>query len=268
MTATDVERNVKFIRECTAHRPRWAVVLGSGFDGVADALERRAVFPFESLHGMPPAGVKGHAGRLVVGLLGGAPVAVFQGRIHLYEGHAPETTLMPVRIAAGIGARNIVLTNAAGGLDPAMRPGDLMIIREHVNLMPGRAALAAAAGGGSRAEASREIYDAELSRRFMDACLEIGVRCGCGVYAGLSGPAYETGAESRYLRALGADAVGMSTVHEAAAARGLGMRVLGVSCISNVIGGTGEHGPDHDSVLAAVSRAAARMPEVLEKIII
>ncbi|MFA6451305.1 MAG: purine-nucleoside phosphorylase [bacterium] len=265
--STDAARNADFVLECTAHRPLWAVILGSGFSCVADRLERWAAFPYEMFRGLPAPEVKGHEGRLIVGLLGGVPVAAFSGRPHPYETGSFDSALMPVRIAAEIGVKNIILTNAAGGLDARMRAGDLMLIEDQINLMPSafKSFPADESLNSKPAPLHEPVFDRELSAGFAGACVQKQVRCLRGVYAGLSGPCYETEAETRWLRTLGADAVGMSTVHEAIEARRLGMSVLGVSCISNVIGGEhGDYGPDHDSVLENASRSASSFADALE----
>lgn len=262
----DLARNVDFVLDCTAHRPRWAVILGSGLASIAERINHHSIFPYESFYRLPAPSVKGHAGRLVVGLFGGTAVAVFQGRPHIYEGFSPEQTLMSIRIASGIGVRNMIITSAAGGLNPSMRAGDLMVIRDHIDLMPAPA-LPPPDKTATKKKVHEPIYDDELIVRFEAACAARRVSCTRGVYAGLSGPAYETPAETRFFSRIGADAVGMSTVHEASAARSLGMKVLGVSCISNVIGAHAEAGPDHDAVLETAGRAAEPLADVLETFI-
>jgi purine-nucleoside phosphorylase len=258
-----IARNVEFVLECTTQRPKWAILLGSGLAGVAGSLEYCTFFPFESLYDVPRISVSGHISRLAIGLLGGESVAVFQGRPHIYERLTPQQTLMTVRISAGIGVRNIILTNAAGGLNGAMTPGDLMAIQDHINLMPPQSKTSVSRHI-EKSEINTSVYDVELTERFVDACYERGIKCHRGVYAGLSGPAYETPSEARYLTGIGADAVGMSTVNEALEARALGMRVIGVSCISNVIGASMAEGPDHAAVLKTVEKTAASLPLILK----
>ncbi|HOO56203.1 MAG TPA: purine-nucleoside phosphorylase [bacterium] len=249
-----MQRNVSFIRECTSHRSVWAVVLGSGLGGVADSLSRAARFPYEMLHGMGDVTVQGHAGVLSIGLLGGIPAAVFSGRLHAYEAVAGDSLLFQVRLCAALGIKNIILTNAAGGLDRRMRAGDFMVISDHVDLMRN----ARAFHDRDRQPGQPELYDGEYKEVFLETCLERGVRCTQGVYAGMAGPEYETPAEVSYLKRIGACAVGMSTVHEAVEAARLGMRVLGVSCIANVPGAD-DDGADHCAVLDATSSSAFRL---------
>ena len=253
--------NSEFVMECTALRPKWAVVLGSGFSGVAARLEKWAAFPYEMLRGIPAAGVEGHEGRLVVGLLGGTAVAVFSGRPHPYETGSFDASLEHVRLATAIGVEKIVLTNAAGGLDPRFAAGDLMVISDHINLMPASFGVLAPGAGGE------PVYDGELGGRLASLCAVRGARCFRGVYAGLSGPTYETPAEIKWLKKIGADAVGMSTVHEATEARRLGMCVLGVSCISNVVGPAMESGPTHEEVLRNTARAAEIFADALYEMV-
>jgi purine-nucleoside phosphorylase len=235
-----------------------ALVLGSGWGALAERLEDRVTMPFEELEGIPRGAVSGHAGRIVAGRFAGASLLVQQGRAHLYEGWSPNEVARSVRAFARLGCRAVVLTNAAGGLREEWSLPALMRIEDHVNLQ-GRTALAAADARRGR------VYDEELGEAFDRGAREAGVVLERGVYAGVLGPAYETPAEIRMLGWLGADAVGMSTVVEAQAARAAGLRVVGISCITNLAAGIAKRPLRHDDVLEAGNAAVASFAKLLER---
>jgi len=245
-------------RRMNGCEPTVALVLGSGLGDIADAIEDASVIPFEDIPEFPSATVRGHAGRFVCGTLNASSVIALQGRLHLYEGHSPRMAGTPVRLMHGLGARTLIVSNAAGGIRRTFVPGDFMLIRDHINLM-WRSPLA----GPQQPDESRfpdmsEPYDVELSRLMRLAALEAGIPLAEGVYAGLLGPAYETPAEVRMLERLGADAVGMSTVPEVIVARALGMRVVGLSCITNVAAGMSGIPLNHAEVLDTTERVRYR----------
>jgi purine-nucleoside phosphorylase len=254
----DVERLAASLRAHGCERFEVALVLGSGLGAFAERLERAQAVPFTALDGMPTSAVPGHAGRMHVGELGGARVLLQQGRAHLYEGWSTEQVTRSVRAFAALGCRALVLTNAAGGLRREWEPGTLMRMTDHVNLQ-GRAPLRPSE------RACGCAYDAALGARIDDAAREAGVGLERGVYAALLGPSYETPAEIRMLAALGADAVGMSTVAEAAVGRACGMRVAAISCITNHAAGIGDAPLSHDEVVATGKRAASRFAALLER---
>jgi purine-nucleoside phosphorylase len=234
-----------------------ALILGSGLGGLADRVENPISIPYRAIPGFPQSSVAGHAARFVAGTLGARRVIVAAGRYHLYEGHSADTVAMPTRVLHACGVRTLFVSNAAGGINRTLRAGDLMIIEDHLNLM-WRTPLA----GAPRADETRfpdmsAPYDPVLVRMLRDAALECEVPVTSGVYAALVGPAYETPAEIRMLERLGADAVGMSTVPEVLAARALGMRVAGVSCITNLAAGLGNGPLSHAEVLEATARIAS-----------
>jgi len=234
-----------------------ALILGSGLGSLVDHVADATSIPYRALPGFPPVVVPGHAGRFVAGTLGGRRVMLAAGRYHLYEGHSLETVALPTRVLHACGVRTLFVSNAAGGIDRTMRPGDLMIIEDHLNLM-WRTPLA----GPPRPEETRfpdmsAPYDPVLIRVLRDAALECGLPVASGVYAALIGHAYETPAEIRMLEKLGASAVGMSTVPEMLVARALGMRVAGVSCITNIASGMSSARLSHAEVLATAASAAA-----------
>lgn len=242
--------------------PQVLVTLGSGLGGLADEVADPSTWGFDDL-GLPPASVPGHAGRLVAGSLHGAAALVQQGRLHLYEGHSPADVTAVVRAAADAGVETFVVTNAAGGLAPELRSGDLLLLRDHLNLT----GCSPLVGAGPPVFVDlTDAYDAALRAAAHDAAADVGDRLVEGVYAGVVGPAYETPAEVRMLRTLGADAVGMSTVLEVVAARACGLRVLGLSVITNVHrdGGTST---DHAEVLTAARTSGGRMAAVVRAVL-
>jgi purine-nucleoside phosphorylase len=206
--------------------PETSVVLGSGLGNVAAAVEDPVVVPFTDVPGFPAAGVAGHAGEYVYGTMGSRPVLVQAGRFHHYEGHAMDVVAAPVRVAAALGVRVLVLTNAAGGVDPELEPGDVVLLEDHLNLMFRSPLIGPTRAGEERFPDMSEPYDAALRRAALAAAERLGVPLRTGVYAALTGPSYETAAEVRMLGRLGADVVGMSTVPEVIVARALGLRCL------------------------------------------
>jgi purine-nucleoside phosphorylase len=237
-----------------------AIVLGSGLGSIADGLEERIVVPAVELEHLPRPRVAGHAGDLVLGRLSGVPVIVQRGRVHLYEGRSPFEVTRAVRAYARLGVRLLVLTNAAGGLVPDWPPGRFVRLTDHLNLQ-GRSALL------SSEELRASPYDAPLGGLLDDAARELGIAVEHGIYAGLLGPSYETPAEIRYLRTIGADAVGMSTVPEAIVARHMGMVVLGISCITNPAAGVLPAPLDHNEVMAVAAEASEHFIALLEGIL-
>jgi purine-nucleoside phosphorylase len=231
-------------------------VLGSGLGAFAERLERPRRVDCTQLEHLPRSTVAGHAGTLVQGELGGVRVLVQNGRVHLYEGRSALEVTLAVQAFALMGASAILLTNAAGGLRPDWKPGTLMRIEDHLNFQ-GRSPLQRAAAGAA------EVWDAELGRALDMAACDASVTLELGVYCALPGPSYETPAEIRMLRIAGADAVGMSTVLEAVAAHAAGMRVCGVSLVSNLASGLSPHAPSHAEVLEAGRAAAERFSALL-----
>lgn len=253
-------------------RPKIAIVLGSGLGKVAEVIESQTAIPYEDIPNFAAPSVSGHKGRLIAGRARGlTPVLIFDGRPHYYEGLTMQQVAYPAYVAAALGVSVFIVTNAAGGIDPAMRPGELMLIRDHLNLLgdnPLRGQEPAALG--TRFPAMRDAYDPALIDLALRAAQASGVRVHLGVYAAMSGPAYETEAELRMLHRLGADAVGMSTVPEVIAARQAGLRVLGLSVIANDASPGRRDEPDdadHEAVLRVVDRSAADVRAILEGVI-
>ncbi|HXW77506.1 MAG TPA: purine-nucleoside phosphorylase, partial [Candidatus Eremiobacteraceae bacterium] len=218
----------------TKLRPKAALILGSGLGGLADGLDESVTFAYKDLPSFPITTVEGHRGRLIIGKLRGVPVIVFDGRMHLYEGLPMWQVAYPVYVARRLGASILVVTNAAGGINDAFEPGAIMLIRDHINLT-GASPLTGSNDPelGVRFPSMREAYDAKLRGLAREVAHENGIATVEGVYVAMLGPNYETGAELRMLRTIGADAVGMSTVPEVIAARHAGLRVAGISVIAN-----------------------------------
>jgi len=229
--------------------PRAAIVLGSGLGFLADEVESAVRIPYAEIPGFPQPGVAGHKGELVAGTLDGVSVLVQNGRFHLYEGHEAQVAALPVRVMATLGVRTLIVTNAAGGVRLTFRPGTLMLIADHINLMFRNPLTGPVLEGEERFPDMSEPYDAALRALARDAAREAKIPLEEGVYAGLLGPSYETPAEIRMLQRLGADAVGMSTVPEVIAARVRGMRCLGFSTITNLATGISPAALSHQEVL-------------------
>ena len=256
------------VRRRTDLVPEVGIVLGSGLGGLADDLADPVAIPFAELPGWPAATAPGHVGRLLLGRLEGVPVAMLQGRLHLYEGHDPGLVVQPVLLMGRLGARIVVLTNAAGGVDPAFGPGTLMIIADHINLT-GRSPLVGpnADSVGPRFVDLTNVWSARLRARLREAFAAEGVDHAEGTYVGLVGPSYETPAEVRMLRTLGADAVGMSTVLEAIAARWAGIEVCGVSLVTNAGAGYTGQPLSHEEVLESGAIAGPRLATVIRQFV-
>ena len=257
---------VRAIRERTDIHPVAGVVLGSGLgDAIAVAWERAGSgepleIPYGELPGFPPPTVPGHAGKLWLGTIGERPVAMFQGRIHFYEGHPMPLASITTRVSHALGARTMVLSAAVGGLGPSLAGGSMVVVRDHLNLMGTNALAGWRHPDGSPAFVDvSQVYDAELSVAALRILRDHGTAVTEGVYAAMAGPAYETPAETEMLRRIGATVVGMSTVPEAVAARALGMRVLGLSFVTNTAGGA----VSHEEVLLASKTAAEAIGRVV-----
>ncbi len=256
------------VRARTGLAPRVGLVLGSGLGDLAEAIVGATAIPFAELPGWPTASVPGHLGRLLLGTLEGVPVVCLQGRLHLYDGHPPGLVVEPVLLMGRLGARRLVLTSAAGGVNLAYGAGTLMVVRDHLNLT-GHSPLVGPNddSSGPRFVDLSDAWSPRLRKRLLAAGRDVGVALEEGVYAGLLGPNYETAAEVRMLRTLGADAVGMSTVLEAIAARWAGLEVCGVSLITNAGADVVATPLTHEEVLAAANEAGPRLAAVLRRFV-
>lgn len=248
--------------------PDVAIVLGSGLGEFTTALREAVTCAYSGIPHWPASAVAGHAGQLVAGTLAGKRVAALSGRAHYYEGHDLRTVTFGTRVLGTIGVRTLILTNAAGGINLAFEPGTLMLIDDHLNLMGSNPLIGANDDRfGPRFPDMTEVYSSRLRRIATEAAAATGVPLARGVYAALHGPSYETPAEIRYLRAIGADAVGMSTVPEAIVARHMGIDVLGLSCITNPAAGVLPKPLVHDEVMEVARRVRAEFCALLEGIV-
>jgi len=263
-----VEEAVAAIRARCGEPPRIAIVLGSGLGDFAETLPESVAIPYDDLPNWPRSTVVGHAGTLVVGTIAGRRVAALSGRVHGYEGHDFATVTFAVRVMGRLGVKQLILSNAAGGINTDFGQGALMVIEDHINLMGGNPLVGPNdARFGARFPDMTEVYSRRLRRIAGDAAVAAGAFVTHGVYAGLLGPSYETPAEIRFLRTAGADAVGMSTVPEALAARHMGLEVLGISCITNMAAGVLSQPLVHDEVIETAKRVRGSFIALLEQII-
>lgn len=247
-----LESSVAYIRGAcppSKLKPRVAVILGSGLGSFVNNVDVEAAIPYSDIPGFIPPSVEGHKGRLILGHVKNVPVAVMQGRIHFYEGHSMTTVAHPVRTAALLGCDTVVITNSAGGLDPKMKPGDFMIIDDHINLMGDNPLKGKNIEEfGPRFPDMTEAYDRSLSNKMAEVLKAMGADHFRGIYCGVSGPTYETPAEVRYLQLIGGKSVGMSTVPETIAANHMGLRVCALSCITNLAAGLSQKKLSHEEV--------------------
>lgn len=263
-----VEHAARTVRARWSEEPRVALVLGSGLGAFADDLEESISIPYEEIPGFARSTVEGHAGRLVLGSIESVPMVAMQGRFHYYEGYSFEDVTFPVRTFGLLGIKSLVLTNAAGGINVGLDQGALMVINDHLNLMgvnplrgPNDARF------GPRFPDMSEVYARDYQEIAVEEARKMNLELRRGIYAALSGPSYETPAEIRLLRTLGADAVGMSTVPEAIIARQMGLKVLGLSCITNMAAGVLGEPINHDEVVETGARVHEIFTELLRRVI-
>lgn len=250
--------------QLTRLRPQLGLILGSGFGGVTEALHGAETIPYSDLPGFPPTAVGGHAGQAILGQLGGTPVLVLSGRAHFYEGHAMEAVTYAVRTLAAFGITDLLLTNAAGGIDTRFRPGDFMVLTDHINFMGANPLRGPEIPGLPHFVDLTQTYDRRLSALLREAAKVSKLRLREGVYVAVCGPSYETPAEIRAFARLGADAVGMSTVPEAIVARQCRLRVAALSCITNLAAGRGQQPLSHAEVLETGERVKTAGRVLLE----
>lgn len=266
-----IDEAAQAVRARMRHKPRVGMILGSGLNGLAEAVEDADRIPFGELPYFPVSTVEGHAGRLVIGLLEGRPVFVMQGRIHFYEGYGINRVTLPVRVMKRLGIETLFVTNAAGGINPDFLPGDVMLINDHLNFMgfsganplmgPNLDAL------GPRFPDMSQAYDRGLAGAARQVAAQNGIPLREGVYVALSGPSFETPAELRFLQGAGADAVGMSTVPEVIVARHGGMRVMGLSGISNKANLDGSNVTTHEEVIQAGTIITPKMETIIRGVL-
>lgn len=255
--------------QCPKRKIQGAVVLGSGLGVFADTLQNPVAIPFSKIPNFPPATVQGHAGQLVIGdIAPGFTIACMQGRFHYYEGHDMKTVAFPTRVFKQLGANFMIVTNAAGGINTGFKPGTLMLITDHLNLMGDNPLKGANSDFlGPRFPDMSEAYSPKLRQLALSVAQKEKIDLQQGVYAGLSGPCYETPAEIRMLRGLGADAVGMSTVPEVIAANHAGLPILGISCITNLAAGLSDNKLSHDEVMETAEQVRSQFVRLLNGIL-
>jgi purine-nucleoside phosphorylase len=250
-----IDDAVAFVRSKTKLQPQVGIVLGSGLGNVVDAIDAEATIPYSEIPGGAASTVWGHSGKMIIGRAGNVPVVVLAGRMHFYEGHDMRAVVHLARVAGRLGIKNMIVTNAAGGVNTSFTPGDLMLISDHINLMGGNPLLGPNIDElGPRFPDMSEAYPENLRIMAKDVGRELGLALKEGVYLALSGPAYETPAEIRMLRVLGADGVGMSTVPEVIAMSHMGIPVLGISCITNMAAGILKQKLTHQEVMDTTAR--------------
>jgi purine-nucleoside phosphorylase len=253
--------------------PRVGIVLGSGLGAAADAVTGATIVPYSAIPHFPQSTVEGHSGRIVAGLLGGAPVVIMQGRVHFYEGYAPLQVTFPMRVLGALGLRAVLLTNAAGGIAPGYRVGQLVLLADHINMMgwnplngPNEPRFGFIPGAGLRFFDMTEAYSNALRALAHQAAAEEGIVLDEGVYLATPGPSFETPAEVRAFRALGATLVGMSTVPETLVARHMGIEVLGISCVTNLAAGLSAAKLSHQEVNETGRQVERRMAGLLKRL--
>lgn len=263
-----VERCAEAVRKRVSFTPRTALVLGSGLGAFGDLVEQAQTVAYKDIEGFPVSTVPGHAGRFIFGYVGQEPVVVMQGRVHYYEGYSMEDVVLPLRVMHALGAGRLVLTNAAGGIGSQLEAGDLMLLTDHIACFvpspligPNEDAL------GTRFPDLSQVYSPSLGEKAKKAAAELHIPLKEGVYLQTTGPNYETPAEIKLYKALGADAVGMSTACEAIAARHLGMEVCGLSCITNLAAGLGGKPLSHQEVQEVADRSADRFQRLVYRLI-
>jgi purine-nucleoside phosphorylase len=265
----ELEEAVRFVATRSPLRPAVGLVLGSGLGAFADSVEAATRIPFGEIPHCPRSGVAGHKGELVLGRASGVGVALLAGRVHHYEGHSMSDVVFPVRLLGRLGVKTLILTNAAGSVNVNFKPGELMIIDDHINLMGGNPLIGPNEESlGPRFPDMSEAYDPALRKLAEQAAWKAGVPVRHGVYLAVAGPSYETPAEVRMARTLGADAVGMSTVPEVIAARHMGMKVLGLSCLTNMAAGVTKQKLDHREVMAVGERVKTGLMDLLGLVIV
>ena len=258
-----LDEAVRAVQERIKGVPEVFLVLGSGLGDLAQGVEGAVTIPLQDVPGFPRVGVEGHSGQLVFGVLAGRRVLLQAGRFHFYEGHPPDVVVAPVRMAAGLGAHTVILTNAAGGIAEGLDPGSIMLLDDHLNLMGRNPLTGPVQGSEIRFPDMSRTYDPALREKAAKVALETGIKLKRGIYAAVLGPSYETPAEIRFLQLAGAHAVGMSTVPETITARALGLRVAAFSLITNKAAGLGDQPLDHQEVLDVGKAAGGRLKRLL-----
>ena len=268
MTYESIQNMLEQVRKKTDFVPEIALVLGSGLGGFADSIGKEAEIPYSAIEGFPVSTVSGHEGKFIFGKVGGVKIAAMQGRVHYYEGYSMDEVVLPIRLLKLMGAEKLILTNAAGGINPAFESGDLMIIKDHIaSFVPSVLRGTNIDELGVRFPDMSSIYDSELIRDIKKSAAEVGINIKEGIYLQTAGPNYESCAEVQMFKILGADAVGMSTACEAIAANHMGMKICGISCISNLAAGIAKHPLTHAEVKETADRVSGQFKKLITELI-
>ena len=263
----DISQGLAWLSSRISERPDTVVVLGSGLGSLIEAATRLNSFPYTEIPGFPPSTVAGHKGQLVLGRIGERTILFLQGRLHYYEGYPIRAVTFPVRLAGALGTKQMIVTNAAGGIHPAFHPGTLMLIEDHINLAWTSPLAGPLLEGGPRFQDQSEPYDKKWIAEAESKALACGIALKKGTYLWTHGPSYETKAEIKFFQRIGADAVGMSTVPEVLQARQLGMRVLGISTITNPAAGMGDSPLSHQEVLDVGKKMQSTLTNLLKQLL-
>ena len=268
VTYEKLQKSLASIRKVTDFKPEIGITLGSGLGGLTEKIDKACEISYKDIEGFPVSTVSGHEGKFIFGTLSGKRVVVMSGRVHFYEGYRMEEVVTPVRIMGLLGAKTVLLTNAAGGINLDFKPGDLMMITDHISLFVQNPLLGQNADElGPRFPDMSTVYDRRLQEKIRQAAAATGFDIKEGVYVQLTGPSYETPAEIRMLRKIGADAAGMSTVVEAIAANHMGLRVAGISCITNMAAGILDQPLNHEEVKATADMVKEKFEELVMEFI-
>lgn len=263
-----LDKTAAYLKDMRKDVPEIAIILGSGLGSLADFIEDRQEIPYAEIPNFPRTTVPGHEGKLIFGRIGSRKVMAMKGRFHYYEGHEVGVVVYPVRVFGMMGIKNLIVTNAAGGVNTGFAPGDLMLIKDHISFFVENPLRGENLDElGPRFPDMSAAYDRSLQKMAMDCAQRFGIDLKCGVYAYCKGPSFETPAEIRALRTLGADAVGMSTVPEVIAARHMGMRVLGISCITNMAAGILDQPLTHEEVMETGKKVEQKFSALVREII-
>jgi purine-nucleoside phosphorylase len=263
-----IRETVELIRARCRQQPALGLILGSGFGAYADSFRDSTLIPFGDLPHFPSSTVLGHSGNLIIGSIEGVPAVALQGRVHLYEGYSMAEVAFPARVLGSLGIRQLIVTNAAGGINTAFQPGDLMLISDHINLMGTNPLVGLNPDElGPRFPDMSEAYDEAMRGIALEVARLKKITLRQGVYIGVRGPSYETPSEIRMCRTLGADAVGMSTIPEVIVANHMGVRVLGISCITNMAAGILPKRLSHEIALDTAEKASIKLQSLLQGII-
>lgn len=249
-------------------KPRIGLILGSGLGGIADDVREACTIPYNRIPHFVRPTIEGHAGEMVLGKLEGKEVCVMKGRVHFYEGYTMREITYPVRLMAGLGIENLIITAAAGGINKNFEPGDLVLITDHINFMGDNPLIGDRTQGQSITFTNMEnVYDRDLISIVLSCAKVLKIKLQQGVYIAMRGPSYETPAETEMARRMGADLVGMSVVPESIVGKQLGLKILGISCVANMAGGTSKEPMNHQSVLRVAERAKAKLSRLLKEIV-